>query len=187
MQKPVHIFSAKGIVLNCVRVKACKIKGYLGITAMIERYLKEFRIKGLAALSNMDDDEQTTVATWARKVVDQYGAVLNELPIKIKDTKDLPYPKETIKIAIKTLMQAYVLTKSDDMLNILKDRYVRLSSFQEINPEDKKTAYTEVGDINQALSSSDTSLTSTYQKNMQIVLSEEKILLEDIRTYLRDL
>jgi hypothetical protein len=150
---------------------------------MIEKYLNEFRKIGPTALAGLSADEQTAVATWARKVVDQYGAILNVLPMKIKDTNELPYPKETIKIAIKTLMPAYVLTKSDDMLTLLKDRYVRLSSFQEINPEGKIKVYTEAGDSDQALSITNTSLDSTHQKYMQLVLSEEKILHEDIETY----
>ena len=153
---------------------------------MMERYLNEFRKKGPAALSVMNDEEQTAIAIWARKVVDHYGSILYKLPVKIKDTNDLPYSKETIKIAIKTLMPAYSLTESEDMLKLLKDRYVCLSSFQEISPEEKKTFYTKAGDTSQALSS-DTSLASTHQKYMQLVLSEEKILFEDIETYINDL
>ena len=154
---------------------------------MIEKYLNEFRKIGPTALAGLSADEQTAVAIWAREIVDQYGVTLNELPMKIKDTNDLPYPKETIKIAIKTLMQAYVLTESEDMLTLLKNRYVRLSAFQEINPEDKKIVYKEAGDPNQAFSSADTELASTHQKYMQLVLSEVKILHEDIETYLSDL
>jgi len=154
---------------------------------MIEEYLNAFRKIGPTALSGLSADEQTAVATWAREIVDQYGAVLNELPMKIKDTNSLPHDKETIKIAIKTLVQAYALTESKDMLTLLKERYVRLSSFQEINPEDKKTIYTEAGDTNQAQPNSDFSFNSTRQKYMQLVLSEEKILFEDIEIYLCDL
>jgi hypothetical protein len=154
---------------------------------MIESYLSEFRKKGPAALAGLNDEEQSNVATWAREVVDQYGTVLNALPVKIKDINDLPHAKETIKIAIKTLVQAYALTESKDMLTLLKERYVRLSSFQEIDPEDKKTIYKEPGDTNQAQPTSDFSFNSTRQKYMQLILSEEKILLEDIETYLSDL
>jgi hypothetical protein len=154
---------------------------------MIEKYLNEFRKIGPTALAGLSADEQTAVASWAREIVDQYGSILNELPMKIKNVDALPCSKETIKIAIKTLMPAYALTESEDMLTLLKDRYVCLSSFQEINPEDKKIVYTESGDPNQDLSSSDTSFASIHQKYMQLVLSEEKILFEDIETYLSDL
>jgi hypothetical protein len=154
---------------------------------MIEAYLSEFRKIGPTVLAGLSAGDQTTVANWAREMVDQYGSILNELPMKIKDVDVLPCPKETIKIAIKTLMQAYALTESEDMLTLLKERYVRLSSFQEIDSEDKKTIYTKASDTNQAFSSSDTTLASTHQKYMQLVLSEEKILFEDIETYLSDL
>ena len=154
---------------------------------MIQAYLREFRKKGPVALTELSDEEQTTIATWAREVVDHYGAILNALPGKIKDTNDLPHAKETIKIAIKTLVQAYALTESKDMLNLLKERYARLSSFQEIDPEDKKTFYTEAGDTNQTQPTSDFSFNSTRQKYMQLILAEEKILFEDIETYIRDL
>jgi hypothetical protein len=154
---------------------------------MIEKYINEFREIGPTVLAGLSADEQTAVATWAREVVDQYGTVINSLPMKIKDSNDLPHAKETIKIAIKTLVQAYALTESKDMLTLLKERYVRLSSFQEIDAGDKKIIYTEAGDTNQAQPTSDFSFNSTRQKYMQLVLSEEKILLEDIETYLSDL
>jgi len=150
---------------------------------MIEEYLNAFRKLGPTALAGLSADEQTAVANWAREIVDQYGSILNELTMKIKDVEVLPRPKETIKIAIKTLMQAYVLTESEDMLSLLKNRYVRLSDFQEISPEDKSTVYTEVVDGNRVSTLSDSSLDSTHQKYLQLVLSEEKILHEDIEAY----
>lgn len=154
---------------------------------MIEKYLKRFRKKGPAALAGLSNEEQTAVATWARKVVDQYISALTELSAKIKDIDTLPFPKETIKIAIKTLMPAYALTDSEDMLNLLKDRYVRLSSFQEIRQKEIKTGGTENGDPNQTLPDSDTASASTHQKYMQLALSEEKILLEDITAFMGSL
>jgi hypothetical protein len=153
---------------------------------MIEDYLKLFRKKGPAALAGLSNQEQTAVASWARKVVDQYISTLVEHSTKIQNIDALPFPKETIKIAIKTLIPAYALTDSEDMLDLLKDRYVRLSSFQEINQEEIKIDYTEAGDPNQALPDSDT-VFALNDKLMQLVLSEEKILFEDIETYLSDL
>jgi len=154
---------------------------------MIENYLNTFRKKGPSALADLSNEEQTAVATWARKVVDQYIATLIEHSAKIKDIDTLPFPKETIKIAIKTLMPAYALTDSEDMLNLLKDRYVRLSSFQEIKQEEIKAGDTDAGDPNQTLPDSGTAFASTHQKCMQLALSEEKILLEDITAFIGSL
>lgn len=81
-------------------------------------------------------------------------------------------------------MPAYLLTGMDDSVKLLKDRYVRLSTFQEIDSEDKKNIVHTVSDENQTSPSSETSLIPTHQKYMQLALSEEKILLEDIDAFL---
>ena len=104
---------------------------------MIKAYISDFRKSGLSALAGLSDNDQTLIASWAQEVINQYGAKLKECPMKINDAADLPYPKEIIKIAIKTLISAYVLKKMDESVSLLKDRYVRLSTFQQISPEDK--------------------------------------------------
>ena len=154
---------------------------------MIDAYIDAFRKSGLSALTELDDDDQASIANWAQDVVNRYGAILAEYPMKLNDAKDLPHTKETIKIAIKTLMLAYVLKGMDDSISLLKDRYVRLSTFQEINPEDKKTIFHMVNDENHASPPPDMSLMPTHQKYVQLALSEEKILLEDINAFLDDL
>ncbi len=153
---------------------------------MIEAYIDAFRKNGLSALTELDDDDQALVADWAQEVVNRYGAVLKKCPMKLNDADELPYPKETIKIAIKTLLPVYVMKGMDDSVSILKDRYVRLGTFQEISPEDKKIITRKEVDENQASLSSGTSNLSTHQKYTQLDLSEEKILHEDINTYLSD-
>ena len=154
---------------------------------MIDAYIDSFRKAGLTALTELGDDDQAAIANWAQDVVNRYGAILVEYPMKINDAKDLLHTKETIKIAIKTLMPAYVLKGMDDSISLLKDRYVRLSTFQEIDPEDKKTIFRTVNDENQTSPPPDTSLMPAHQKYMQLALSEEKILLEDITAFLDSL
>lgn len=154
---------------------------------MIDSYIDAFRKSGLSALTELDDDDQASIASWAQDVVNLYGAILAEYPMKLNDAKDLPHTKETIKIAIKTLMPAYVLKGREDSVKLLRDRYVRLSTFQDIDPEDKKTIIRMTKDKNKTSPLSDTSLMPTHQKYMQLALSEEKILLEDIDAFLGDL
>jgi hypothetical protein len=154
---------------------------------MIEAYLRQFRKIGLPALVGMSGDEQTFIANWAQEVTDRYGATLNKYTSIINNAAELPYPKETIKIAIKTLIAAYVLKEMDDSVAILKERYVRLSTFQEIRPEDRKNVVQEAGKTGQASMPSESSMMTVQQKYLQLVLSEEKILNEDIETYLNDL
>jgi hypothetical protein len=135
----------------------------------------------------MSKDQQTIIVNWAQEIVDRYGSFLLEYPMKIKNLDDLPFPKEDIKIAIKTLLPAYLAKGSDDIVNLLKDRYVRLSAFQEISQEDKETIVKEANEIDQKSESTDTSLFPTYHKYMQIIISEQKILLDEINTFIDDL
>ncbi|MGD9043801.1 MAG: hypothetical protein PVG06_08815 [Desulfobacterales bacterium] len=154
---------------------------------LIEDFIKDFTRKGISTISNSSKDEQTIIVNWAQDVVDQYGSILKEYPMKIKSLVDLPYPKENIKIAIKTLLPAYLAKGSDDIINLLKDRYVRLSAFQEISQEDKETIIKEADKIDQKLESTETSIFRTYQKYMGLIISEQNILLEDIDTFINDL
>ena len=155
--------------------------------AMISEYIKNFRQKGLSVLSDMSKGEQTIFVSWAQDVVDRYGHLLQENPSKIKNVADLPCPKEDLKIAIKVLLPAYLAKGSDDIVDLLKDRYVRLGAFQEISQEDRETILKKPDQIDQKSESTDTSLFSTYQKYMEVIISEQNILLEDINTFVDDL
>jgi hypothetical protein len=157
------------------------------LSPLIEDFIKDMRHKGISALASMSKDEQTIIVNWAQDVVDQYGSFLIEYPMKIKNLFDLPYAKENIKIAIKTLLPAYLAKGSEDIVNLLKDRYVRLSAFQEISQEDKENIIKETNEIDQKSESTDTSLFPTYHKYMQIIISEQKILLDEINTFINDL
>ena len=154
--------------------------------AEIEVYIKDFRDKGILALADMSEDEQTNFANWAKDVVDRYGSILQEYSAKIKNIADLPCPKEDLKIVIKALLPAYLAKGSDDIVNLLKDRYIRLSAFQEISQKDKENIIKESNEIDQKSGSTDNSLFSKYQKYMQLIISEQKILLEDINTFIDD-
>jgi len=155
--------------------------------AVISNYIKEFRQKGLSILSGMSKDEQTILVNWAQDIVDRYGSSLQENPAKIKNVADLPCPKADLKIAIKVLLPAYLAKESDDIVDLLKDRYARLSAFQEISREDKETIFKICDETGQKSESTDSSFYSAYQKYMQLIVSEDKILLDDIEAYIYDL
>ena len=155
--------------------------------SLIEDYIKDFRHKGISAIANRSKDEQTIIVNWARDVVDHYGSFLNEYPMKIKNLVDLPYPKENIRIAIKTLVPAYLAKGSDDIVNLLKERYVGLCAFQEISQEDKETIIKESNEIDEKSESTDSSLFPTYHEYMQLIISNQKIFLEDINSFINDL
>jgi hypothetical protein len=156
-------------------------------TSEIKDFLEKFRKNGISTLAALDKDQQAQYINWAQDIVNQYGFILEENPMKIKNTVDLPCAKEILKIAIKTLLPAYVAKGSDDIVGLLKDRYVRLSAFQEISREDKETIIKESKQIDQKAESTDTSIFPTYLKYMQIIISEQKIFLEDIETFINDL
>jgi len=155
--------------------------------AVIKDFIQDFRLNGISALAYMREDEQKNIVNWARDVVNQYGSLLQESPAKIKDRADLPCPREDLKVAIKVLLPAYLSKGSDETVDQLKDRYARLSVFQAINREDKEAINKESTELDQKSVPADSSLFPIYQKYMQIIISEQKIFLEDINTFIEDL
>jgi hypothetical protein len=86
----------------------------------------------------MSKEDKTSIVNWAQGVVEHYGSYLKEHTMKIKDVADLPLPKENLKIAIKALLPADLAKGSDDIVNLFKYSYVRLSAFEEISQEVKE-------------------------------------------------
>ena len=154
---------------------------------MIEDFIKGFTHKAIHTLANTSPGEQTVIVNWAKDVVEQYGFFLKRNTMKIKNIADLPYPKEHIKIAIKALLPAYLAQGSDDIVSLLKDRYVGLSTFQEISQEDKESIIKEVNAIDQEPGPNGSSLFTAYHRYMELIISEQHILLEDINTFIEDL
>ncbi|MEX1326166.1 MAG: hypothetical protein AB1Z29_05145 [Desulfobacterales bacterium] len=133
-------------------------------TFVIEDFLKQFRKDGISVLADLDKDDQAQIVNWAQDVVNQFGFILKENPMKIKNLVDLPCPKEDLKIAIKVLLPAYIAKRSDKIVSLLKDTYVRLSAFQEISQEDKDSVIKEVNKIDLKSDSTETELFPTYHK-----------------------
>jgi hypothetical protein len=73
------------------------------------------------------------------------------------------------------------------MVSLLKDRYIRLSAFQEIAEEDLDIAMREVNGAQQKLESNHISPSSTAPEYMEIILTEQKVLLDEINSYMNDL
>ena len=153
----------------------------------IKDFLKQFRRDGISVLADLDKDVQAQIVNWAQDVVNQLGSTLKENPMKIKNLVDLPCPKEDLKIAIKVLLPAYISKGSDEIVSLLKDRYVRLSAFQEISQEDQDTIIKEAGVIDPIKESTGSALFSAYHKYMEISISEQKILYDEVNTFINDL
>ena len=156
-------------------------------SSVIEDFLKQFRKAGISVLADLDKDDQAQIVNWAQDVVNQFGSILKENPMKIKNLVDLPCPKEDLKIAIKVLLPAYLAKGSDEVVSLLKDRYVRLSAFQEISQVDKDTIIREVNNTDPKSDSTENELFPTYHKYMEVVVSEQKLLIDEIKIYINDL
>jgi hypothetical protein len=156
-------------------------------TVAIDDFLQQFRKNGISALAQLDKDEQAQVINWAQDLVNRFGSILRDTPTKIKSLVDLPCPKEDLKIAIKVLLPAYLAKGSDDTVTLLKDRYVCLSTFQEIDHEDKNAITKEANRSDQKLKSTEFEMFSKYYEYMAISISEQKILHDDINTFIDNL
>ena len=153
----------------------------------LEALLKSLRKKGISAIASMSAAEQTQVASWAQDVFDVYGSVLEKYPGKIKNLSALPCSKQDIQIAIKILLPIWCTRESENMVNLLQDRYIRLSAFQKITEEDKDMIIREVNDIDQTLEKTVISKTLAVHKYMDLILAEQKVLLDEINSYINDL
>jgi hypothetical protein len=127
----------------------------------IKDSLKTMRDRGIAALTNMIQKEQVQIVNWAQYVFNRYRTVIKRHLGKIKNSSDLPFPKEEIRLAIKVPLPAYLDKASVDVLDDLKEKNVGLGTFQKMNqPEDVL---------------------------MELIISEQKILLEEINAFINDL
>ena len=149
---------------------------------MIKNYIRAFREAGIIALAKMSEQARSRVLQWAQGVVEQYRAYLKESRLQIKSAVNLPHPKENIKIAIKTLLPACMATESDENLDLMKDMYIRLSEFQEISQEDIETICKEADEIAQKPNFRDTSLFPKYHRYLQLKVSEQKLLIDEINS-----
>jgi hypothetical protein len=157
------------------------------ISLQMDAIVKRLRKKGISAISSMNTAQQAQTAVWAQDVFNQYGSVLEKFPSRIKNRSELPFSKQDIKIAIKILLPIWFARGSENMVGLLKDRYIRLSAFQEIAEEDLDIVTGEVNEAQQKLESNHISPSSTAHEYMEIILTEQKVLLDEINSYINDL
>jgi hypothetical protein len=157
------------------------------ISSKIENLLNEIKEKEIFALAHMSEESKVLITKWAQHITDQYIAVLEKHPEKIKNIADLPASKDEVKIAIKILLTAYFIKKSDKKVDILKDYYIGIGSFQSIDLEDKEKITEEANSTEQKLENSFTSFFSDYPKYMEVIISEQDALLKDLNNFINDL
>jgi hypothetical protein len=118
---------------------------------------------------------------------DRYKSVLENQPSKIKNIVELPASKQELKMAIKILLTVYVLKESDEKVEKLKDRYVGIGAFHDIDPDDRKNTLYEVSNIEEELESDYASVFPEYHKHMEVIISEQNVLLDDVNNFINDL
>jgi hypothetical protein len=153
----------------------------------IENLLNEIKGKGLIALTHQSEENQVTMTKWAQDIFDRYESALENHPSKIKNITELPASKQEVKTAIKILLTAYVLKESDEIVSRLKDRYVSIGAFQNIDLEDEEKKIYEVKNFEHELKSDYASVFPEYHKHIEVIISEQNVLLDDVNAFINDL
>jgi hypothetical protein len=156
-------------------------------SSKIANLLDEIKNKGIFTIAQMNDKNQITITKWARDIYDRYETVLENQPTKIKNIVELPASKQEVKMAIKILLTTYVLKESDEISDSLKDRYISIGAFQNIDLEDREKIFYEVNNMEKELESDYASVFPEYHKHMEVVILEQNILLDDVNNFINDL
>jgi len=154
----------------------------------LEALLNRLRKTEITAILTMNKKAQITVLNWANNLVDQYDAILKNNPMKLKDIAGLPYSKMDAKLAIKLLMLTAVEKKLEDNTVVnLKDKFVSLGSFQSIDQKDIVKLIKYIGDIQKQSMDADTPSFPELNKYMNLIISEQKALLDEINSFIEDI
>lgn len=149
----------------------------------IEKLLGEINKKGFFTLTRMSPANQGLIAKWATHIYDRYRSILEMNPAKIKNILDLPVSKQDVKLAIKILLTTYFAKGADDIVNRLQNHFISIGSFQHINEEDKEKIVTESNRLDQNLES----IYPEYHKYLEIIISEQNVLSDDLNHFSSDL
>jgi hypothetical protein len=154
----------------------------------VEVLLNKLRKTGITAILTMNKKEQITMSNWAHDLVNQYDATLKNNPMKLKNIAELPCSKMDAKLAIKLLLLVSVEKGlKDNTVVKLKDTFVRLGTFQSINPEDISKLTKHLSYIQKQSTDTDTSSFPELNNYMDLILSEQKALLDEINSFIGDI
>ena len=157
------------------------------MNSKIKNLIEEIKEKGILALAHENEEKQTMITNWAQDLFDRYESVLESHPTKIKSIVELPASKQEVKIAIKILLTVYFLKRSDEMVDSLKDRYISIGAFQNIDLKDKEKIIEQVYNNEQDLESAYSSIFPEYHKYIEVIISEQNVLLDDVNNFINEL
>jgi hypothetical protein len=153
----------------------------------IQDLLDEIKDKGFLILAHLSEENQVMITHWAQDIFDRYESVLKNQPSKIKNIVELPASKQELKMAVKILLTAYVLKESYEIVDKLKDRYISIGAFQKIDLEDGEKKSYEVNNFEKELESDYASVFPEYHKHIEVIISEQNVLLDDVNNFINDL
>ena len=150
--------------------------------------LKKLRKTGIIAILNMNKKSQLIMSNWAHDIVNQYNAVLKKNPMKLKNITELPCSKMDAKLAIKLLMLGSVEKGLDNnTASNLRDKFISLGSFQSIDQKDIVKLMKYIRDIKEKSMEDNTFSLPGFNKYMDLIISEQKALLEEINSFIEDI
>jgi hypothetical protein len=150
--------------------------------------LSKLRKMGIIAILNMNKKSQLTMSNWAHDIVNQYNAVLKNNPMKLKNITELPCSKMDAKLAIKFLMLGSVEKGLDDnAASNLRDKFISLGSFQSIEQKDIVKLMKYIRDIKEKSMENNIFSLPGLNKYMDLIISEQKALLEEINSFIEDI
>ena len=154
----------------------------------LEELLNKLRKTGITGILNMDKNSQITVSNWANDLVNQYSAILKNNPMKLKDIADLSCSKMDVKLAIKIMLLTSVEeVQEDNTVDKLRDKFVSLGSFRTIDQEDTLKLMKYTHNSQKDSMDAETSSFPELNKYMDLILSEQKALLEEINRFIEDI
>jgi hypothetical protein len=150
--------------------------------------LNKLRKTGIVAILNMNKKSQMTMSSWAHDIVNQYNAVLKNNPMKLKNITELPCSKMDAKLAIKFLLLGSVEKGlGDHAASNLRDKFISLGSFQSIDQKDIVKLMNYIRDIKKKSVDANIFSLPGFNKYMDLIISEQKALLEEINSFIEDI
>ena len=157
-------------------------------SSTLDTLLNTLREAGITAILTMNKKAQMAMSNWAHDLVNQYSAVLKNNPRKLKDITKLPGSKIDVKLAIKLLLMASVKKgTADESVIDLKNKFVSLGSFQFIDQEDLLKLKTYISGTQKKTMGVDASSFPELNKYMNLIISEQKVLLHEIDNFIEDI
>jgi len=154
----------------------------------VEAVLNKLRKTEITAILTMDKKAQIAMLSWAHNLVNQYDAILKNNPMKLKDIAELPCSKMDVKLAIELLMLTSVEKRLEDNTVVnLKDKFVSLGSFQPIEQKDIVKLVKYINNIQKKSMDADTPSFSGLNKYMDLIISEQKALLDEINNFIENI